>query len=83
MYTLLQEQLLVSQEEHFKTVSTFHKQIDFLEAENYRLQKDAQQQTFKTLRHTEKEGSEITPEFVTDIRHEERQQGEVRMYHIL
>lgn len=81
---LLKDQIQSLQEDQSRAINMLQMQIDSLERENTRLQRELQQQMSKVINVrstavTERQSPISTAmEFVVhDIRHEERQEGEV------
>ena len=77
---LVQEQLRSASDDHHRAVELLQSQIDSVDRENLRLQRDLQnlQKNATSPRQSEKDKSvtPTPPEFVQDFRHIERQEGE-------
>ena len=82
---LFQEQIQSLQEDQHRAINMLQMQIDSLERENTRLQRELQQQMSKVINVRSAAGvverqspvSSGIEYLVRDIRHEERQEGEV------
>jgi molecular chaperone GrpE (heat shock protein) len=80
MLFYFKEQLRSANDDHHRAVELLQSQIDSLDRENLRLQRDLQnmQKNATSPRQNEKDKSvtPTPPEFVPDFRHIERQEGE-------
>ena len=75
------------QEDHHKSMDLLQAQLDSVEKENLRLQREMQQyaQRMASSPRTNEREKSATPtpvEFVQDFRHIERQEGEVKLIYL-
>ena len=77
------------QEDHHKSMDLLHAQLESVDKENLRLQREVQHhvQRLATSQRTSEREKTVTPtpvvEIVPDFRHIERQEGEVSDFYIL